>query len=290
MKRALKNLVLCGVVACVVPNTADAQVIDGSRDGLYGSPVAVQDTFTEFGDNTDPSAATANGSELDALYFTISGGNLNLFVTGNLQTNNNRLFIFLDTTAGGQNTLSGQGGNFGELNGMQFDIGFSPDYALNANGSGTQTFFDFANLQTMTTVFLGSSVPGSGDPTITGGQNNNGVSGVLNNSNIGGVTSSSGSGGETVTTGLELQIPLSLIGSPTGTFTVSALIAGPGGFVSNQVLPGINGGGNLGAANTVNFAAISGDQFVAIPEPSTVTLLVGAAIFGGGFYARRRNS
>jgi hypothetical protein len=265
-----------------------AQTIDGVRDAAYGTPVVVQDTATGFADNTDPSPNGANGSELDALYFTISGGNLNLFVAGNLETNFNRLYIFLDSIGGGQNTLAGQQGSFAALNGMQFDIGFSPDYAFTVNGSATDTFFDFGNLQAMTSTFLGQSVPGSGNGTLTAGTAN-GVSGSLNNSNVGGVTSSSAAGGETVSTGLELQIPLSLIGAPTGRFTVSAFITGTGGnSVSNQVLPGIGGGGNLGAPSSVNFASIPGDQFVAIPEPSTVSLLGVSAIAGAYAFVRRR--
>src|SRR6266480_1984049 len=82
---------------------AQAQVIDGTKDVAYGAAVSVQDTATGFGDNTDATTNVANGSELDAAYFTISGGNLNLILTGNLETNFNRLYLIFDTVGGGQN-------------------------------------------------------------------------------------------------------------------------------------------------------------------------------------------
>ena len=178
---------------------------------------------------------------------------------------------------------------------MKLDAGFSPAFAIIANGNTTNTFFDFANLNTAALTFLGSSVPGSGNGTLTGGTAN-GVSAALNNSNTAGVTGSSGTGGGSVTTGLELQIPLALLGNPTGNINVSAFITGnpntTPAFVSNQFLGGTNGASNLGNANTVDLTTVPGNQFFTVtqvPEPATV-LLVGPALLGGMFFVRRRRA
>ena len=59
-----------------------------------------------FGDNTDPSPETANGSEINGLYATTDGDFLYLLVTGNLETNFTKLDIFFDIIPNrGQNTL-----------------------------------------------------------------------------------------------------------------------------------------------------------------------------------------
>ena len=92
---------------CIV---SQAQTIDGTLDGSYGSAISVQNTATGFGDSTTGLANSANGSELDASYATISGGNLNLFLAGNLESNNNGMYILFGTGTGGQNTISGQTG------------------------------------------------------------------------------------------------------------------------------------------------------------------------------------
>jgi hypothetical protein len=83
----------------------------------------------------------ANGSELDAAYAYVDMNNqiLYLFLSGNLESNFNKLEIFFDTVAGGQNRLRGDnsGVDFGGLNrmgddgsgnGLTFDQGFEADY------------------------------------------------------------------------------------------------------------------------------------------------------------------
>ncbi|MCL6476760.1 MAG: PEP-CTERM sorting domain-containing protein, partial [Firmicutes bacterium] len=57
-------------------------------------------------------------------------------------------------------------------------------------------------------------------------------------------------------------------------------------YVSNQVLAGIGGGGNLGEPRLVNFSNIPGDQYflVPVPEPSSLSIL----LLGLGAWAFRK--
>ena len=71
----LPGLLFCalGFLMAIAPAVA-APVVDGTRDGLYGSALAVQTVQTQFGDNL---------SEMDAAYALADGGNLYLMLTGN---------------------------------------------------------------------------------------------------------------------------------------------------------------------------------------------------------------
>ena len=104
----------------------------------------------------------ANGSEINGVYGTIDTdeNKLYLLVTGNLETNFNRLVLFFDSNPEGQNTLTGLGqnpdfsnnnglnrlgtltaandpGDFGpEGPGLTFDAGFDADYIITFNTGG----------------------------------------------------------------------------------------------------------------------------------------------------------
>ncbi|KAA1261317.1 PEP-CTERM motif protein [Rubripirellula obstinata] len=261
-----------------------AVVADGSLGGAegYGSVLFTQDTPTGFGDNTDATVGRASGSEINGVYGVVSGGNLNVLVTGNVETNFNRLVLYIDSVAGGQTTLddtNGLGSPFNDYNGTVLDAGFGADYGLILNGGNdpAEYFLDFATIGSSTS-FLGGSLPGS--TTLAG---SNGINVGIDQSNILGVTDTLVSGAGAVTTGLEFSIPLGVIGSPTGDIRLAGFIAG-GGFVSNQVIGGVGGAGNVEFAP--NFSTIAGNQFVtiAIPEPTSFALLA----IGGGFVAARR--
>ena len=79
---------------------AHAQNLNGTLNaGFYGSALVVQTINTGFGDaagNND----SVGGSELDAAYGRISGGNLWLFLAGNWENNGNHLNVFV---SGGAN-------------------------------------------------------------------------------------------------------------------------------------------------------------------------------------------
>lgn len=269
---------------------ASSFTMDGVREAKYGAALALQNTPTGFGNASIGQQTFANGSELDGGYGAIVGSNLHLFLTGNLETNFNKIDIFIDSVGGGQNQLRGDNadvdfnglnrmGNDGSGNGLRFDAAFSPDYYLTATAgdTGGGTFEMFANFAQLLTGgggaggFIGGS--GANNRVLNG---NNGIIIGIDNSNTGGVDGGAVNDPSSVLTGLELIIPLSVIGAPAGAVSVSAFINGGGhDFLSNQVLGGVGGAGNLGEPRAVSFDPIVGDQFFTIvPEPASLTLLI----------------
>ncbi|MEO0484022.1 MAG: GC-type dockerin domain-anchored protein, partial [Planctomycetota bacterium] len=103
-----------------------APVIDGTADAIYGSAISgsVQNNFTGFGDadhgnrfragEPDPGS---NGSEINAAFAVAKDGVLYLTLSGNLEANFNKLELFFDTVAGGQNQLRGDNPNV-DFNGL----------------------------------------------------------------------------------------------------------------------------------------------------------------------------
>lgn len=287
------------VALCLCAASVTMAQIDGSLGGTdtYGGPLATQDNETNFGDNTDPSAFSANGSELDVAYGEISGGNLNLLITGNLESNFNKLEIFVDTGAGGQNQLAGgtgvgaldRMGDDGGGNGLTFDTGFDADYwfSVTIGNSPVNAFVDWSPI-TGGGGFVGQvdiENGGTGPHPLSG----SGISLTLgvDNSNLAGVPVGTGTGsGAGVTTGVEISIPLASIGSPAGDIDVVVFINGSNhDLLSNQTLGGLGGGSdNLGEPRNVDFSSIGGDQFftvaAAVPEPGSLAFfgLAGLAL------------
>lgn len=268
-----------------------AQVtIDGTRDAGYGTPLAVQTVQTQFGDNQ---------SELDAMYSNITNGKLNLFFAGNLESNYNKLVIFFDTKAGGQNTILQSSPIQDAYAGMKFDTGFSADYSLIINrgsnapdNNDNSLYADFSELPTAGGGFGGYAgridVPAEGPATsqvgagfLTGGQA--GMPSIevgYNDSNTGGVAggidAADQAAAAAVTTGTEFSLDLSALGI-TGDFKVLAFVNGSGhDFASNQFLPGLPapqgnlGNNGAGGLSNVDLTAFAGDQFVSIPYAAVV--------------------
>lgn len=303
----LKTSCCMGAVCTLTSLAIAAPTLDGVRDLSYGSAVAVQTVETGFGDNA---------SELNAAYAHIEGGTLYLMLTGNLENNFNKLNIFIDAHAGGQNVLQNDG-NFGGNNpendgwavkhaGMTFDAGFEADYVLILrNGFSGDARFDIdyavvggglGNYQSAGDVF-GGSFTGSNAAALP-----NGIGVAFNNSNVGGIGGNIGAAADSVaalavTTGIELAIPLAAIGSPAGAIKISPMINGSNhDFLSNQFLGGLPvGTGNLGGDGTgvftgslsgINLNNFAGDQyFVVVPEPTSLALLSGLVLL-----ARRRRA
>ncbi|NOZ39181.1 MAG: PEP-CTERM sorting domain-containing protein [Planctomycetes bacterium] len=140
---------------------AEAQpVIDGTADAAYGAALSIQDTDTGFGDNSspDPVATATGGSEIDQVFAVVANDGvrdrLYVTITGNLETNFNKLEVFIDSLSGvGQDFIDSTVvpaavdafccGGFGttdgalqRLDGLGFDVGFAADYYLTfSNGS-----------------------------------------------------------------------------------------------------------------------------------------------------------
>jgi hypothetical protein len=234
--------------------SADAQPasINGSYDPAFGSALGVQTDATGFG---------LNESELDGAYGLIAKGNLYLFLSGNLQNDGNNINLFIGGP-NGQSTLSAVNpGNLGlnnlsVMNGSQFGSGFSAVYAFNINNTNKTLTVSQYNLTANIAVDAAGSLTESGNIVANATVDNSVVVG-FNNKNSKSQAANVGPGA----TGLELAIPLSLIGNPSGPIEVFADINGnQEGYMSNQLLPGLpSGTANLGAGGT--YTAVNGDGF-----------------------------
>lgn len=281
------------LASLALPQVASSAItLDGTRDVDYGSALAVQTVQTQFGDNF---------GEWNAGYARIEGSTLYLMLTGNLEANFNKLNLFIDSQAGGQNSIvgasnPGNDGWAGSYNGFTFDSGFSADYLLILRNGNTQFDLDYAavggggtSFDTYGNVFGGTR---EGATTTAAGANLGQSFGIgFNNSNTAGVTGGTAAADPTaaqaVTTGIELGIPLAAIGNPGNgdSIRISVMQNNQGhNYLANQFLGGLpapqgnlggdgNGGftGTVGAINLNNFP---GDQFfsVVVPEPSTFAL------------------
>jgi len=280
----MKKALAVGAVA-VVACAGNAQVVDGINfDSEYGAALWSQNIGTQFGNSTDPDSLHSNGSEIDALFGTVSGGTLYLGFGGNLETNFNKLNVVLDFKGGGLNTLSGYE-NLGNLDGLTLDAGFDADAVLSYT-NGNDGFTGSGNFEH---YLDGSQGVGSGG-FLGGGER--GVIGAIsasldgasvvfdsNHLNTLGVNSLGNpddSDPATVFTGVEMSIDLAALGWDGLTpIKIAGWVNGSGNdFLSNQVVGGLpDGTGNLGAPGGVNFAGIAGDQFVVIPAPGSLALL-----------------
>jgi hypothetical protein len=172
-----------------------APIMNGTLAGdftRYGAAKMTQKNRTGFGDSNLSLPNQANGSEIDAIYAVVStipavgttpaAPGLFLLITGNLETNNNKLDIFIDCDSTvGQNELgvdqntgtpvsnptSGGGalqrmGYFDDgtnpvIRGMKFDTGFGADYwvsvgnAYDSTAAAYNLYVDYAQLANVST-------------------------------------------------------------------------------------------------------------------------------------------
>ncbi len=189
-----------------IATAATAPTIDGTKDAVYGAPLFTQTCRTGFGNSDSGSATNANGSEIDALYAVVVGNDLYVMVTGNLESNFNKLSLLIDSIPGGQNTMAGDNPDvdFNGLNrlgtgdqgpGMTFDTGFAADYWVGVTNGGdapnTTLYANYARLRPDANdagegYFMGSHLVGAGG-TLSGGNNPEGIEIEINNSNTAGV-------------------------------------------------------------------------------------------------------
>lgn len=300
--RSLTTLALIGFAGAAMAQP----VLDGTRDGSYNLR-SLQTVETQFGDNF---------SELNGGWAQIHNNTLYLVLTGNLEGNFNKLNIFIDSVAGGENVLTNSVGNGGnnpsndnwasKYAGFTFDTGFEADHMIimrNGFFGGNRFDIDFSSvgsaskLETAGDVFAGS---------LTGSNSNAlpffGIGVAFDNSNVagvlGGTNAANQAAAEAVMTGIELAIPLAAIGNPTGDIKIAAHINGSNhDYLSNQSLGGFlppqgnlggdGSGGFNGTVGQLNMNNFAGDQyFVAatVPEPGTMAALA----LGGLAMLRRR--
>ncbi|MBL9032237.1 MAG: hypothetical protein JNM80_11095 [Phycisphaerae bacterium] len=298
-----------GVAAVAGLSASCFAQVDGSYKPAYGPALSTQVNGTQFGDSNLGVINWANGSELDAFYCYSTATHLNILLTGNLESNYNKLELFFDNgVSGGQNKLRGDNapvsfgglnrmGDDGSGNGLRFDAGFLATHWLSLTGGDIGggnygMFVDGADLLPTgggPGWFVGGN-NGQNGGTLTGGDPGApAVLAAINNSNTLGANGSGGfsSPPESVTTGMELSIPLAWlgVGSANG-IRLTAFINGSGhDFASNQFLAPLPAGyGNMGDPRFLDLAAVPGDQFILIPSPGAASFLA----IGGLLAARRR--
>jgi autotransporter-associated beta strand protein len=266
-----------------------AIAIDGSRDAAYGTPIVVQTNNTGFGDNNLADGNFANGSELDAAYALVENGYLNLLFTGNIETNFNHLNIFIDDGRNGQGTLQVANNQMAAMNGSRFSPNFVGTYALDINGGGGAPTW-FTNRYDLTQANPSSSFVGQFDGVVGQTANVGGILMSVNNSNTAGVIGGENSAANqtdaaNVTTGFELAIPLSQLGSPNGSLKVLVDVNGNNdGFLSNQFLKGLAGpSANVGNGGKFDFSGTA-DQFFTVTIPAGSNINGVWASTGGGSF------
>ena len=281
-----------GIASGVVVSSVFGQsiIVDGKIDKaelkIYGAEVFVQDTNTQFGDATDGLQDFCNGSEIDAAHLALENGYLYIFLAGNLQSNFNKLDIFVDAREGGQprllgnnpdidfNGLNRMGEDNDSGNGIRFDKGFAPDMFITLTG-GNDPYEMYATYSEIRTdgegfgEYLGQGSAGLEGQIVSP----NGMILAIDNSNIEGVSGDLGVGcGEGVVTGIEIAIPAYLFdwefeGIDVKSFSMTAFVNGSGhDFVSNQVVGGLFGANNLGEPRDIDFNLIPGNQYAVLGE------------------------
>jgi hypothetical protein len=244
------TMVLMGLFA--IAALSHAQVDGRNIPSKYGAPLASQTNYTGFGDRV--SLDQTSGSELNQLFIKCVNGVLYLAVTGNLEGRpfSNSIHFYIDTGRNPNNTFTLTTGcincSVQGMSGVVFD--HKPDYVLSVShfddGQGNDNIYlDLHDVVNNQSTYLGAVAVGAGEGTVA-----QGVKAGFDNSNLQGVTSDLNNIGDptTATTGLEVAIPLSVLGNPQGEIKILALLTGGadlgdacrGTYLSNQSLPAMN--------------------------------------------------
>jgi hypothetical protein len=291
----MKPLPLIGLLAlALAARPAFAVTVDGDLDPDYGPPLVTQTTQTQY-DDTYGYVDGSNGSELDAGFAVVANNTLYLFLAGNiyedwmppeLNAAHEDLSIFFDTTPGGQSPLRADNPALEGLNvlpGLKFDTDFTPDYWIGFHPGGwpVNPFYTVVSYSTLPSGSGGAGyVVGNGAAgapgTLTGGTNPYGILASIDNRNGAGVNTGCGAAsGASASTGIELAIPLTALGNPTGCIKVCAMISYPGYSVhalSNQILgPVPPGTCELGDPMITDLSAIPGTQYFNVCPLATPT-------------------
>ena len=324
--KTLRYLVSVALTLTLFVPLADAFTIDGTADASYGSAVASQQLGTSTFKNSETNFDAANGSELDAAYGVISNGVLYLVIAGNLDSGGtdssgnpyDKLNIFFMTGPGGDHTLGtnySTAADFGNINnmgvnggsqqngdpGLTFDTGFAANYWIGVTigpaGPTPKLNVNFEQICAFCPgAFLGGTSNSPPGNVVTNAPY--GIIAALNNSNTNGVQmdlsgcemNGAPFGPQNVRTGVELAIPLSAIGGPTGQVSICAFITDEQyESMYNQVLAPINGGpsecqGSFGDASAVDFSSLPGTHTFTftVPPCNSFELTPSSASFGSG--------
>ncbi len=254
-----------------------------------GALVATQTIHTCFGNAQNGIVQLATpGSELDQLFvrnadLPVGSDYLHLAVTGNLERNGNKVYILIDSKAGGENPFvdTNGDGSMTTWNGRGVDTGFLPDFAYVINNSNGTLFVDMFDIAANTATYLGAVGVNATGGVLDGGTNVNNNLFSLNNTNTAGVAGfPSGTGDPlTATTGLEARISMTELGVNLAgggvcpTIGVMVILGNQTGeWMSNQCLPGfVAGTGNINNDPTTKFnfgdntqlaGAFTGNQYV----------------------------
>jgi hypothetical protein len=252
------------LAVCCWAVPADAITLDGMNIPSEGLTLrATQDSPTQFGDSTGTQSSTG-GSELDQLFADVDNVNgvLNLGITGNLESNFNKLWIFFDAVSGGENVLlsDNMDGGFNEIqqmDGLTFPAGVTMDHALRLEIGGGFWAVRYANLITNTggDIVTGG---GPGDLPLADVAGAQGITFGWDNSNTLGVDGTTADNAATATTGVEFSIDLTdaFDGSQGDIKLVAFITSADGKAGSNQFLPGINSTSNPGDLSNFTISSV----------------------------------
>ncbi len=261
-------------------------VLDGTKDGRYGTPLAAQNLATNYG-NGALGSPIAPYSQLSAAYGVIDqpDGQFDLFIAGSLNLVNAHLELLIDS-------VPGQGAaNLNQLNGVgtwgtspisqiTLDSGFRPDHIFTfAFGGGTSLdYFNFDN-----GTYANNNLSDPANTTVTSYGSVPYFQERVNNAAASSIVAANTGG--SLTTGAEFAFSLSALGYTSANYTagtpigVQAIISyGSHYQTTNQSLApynatatetSSNGGGYF--SNTFdlsNAALFPGNQFVSVPVPA----------------------
>ena len=159
MIRSFLTVCVCILAALPSGQVAAQPVVDGTAVGdeaFYGAARSIQNTNSHFGNATNGDLRYANsGSEIDQVFGAIADGRLFVTIAGNVESNFNKLEVFIDSEPGGMNQLDGSNlpgqvdpfccpsepssvGALQQMSGLRFDAGFFADHYLTfSNGNHT---------------------------------------------------------------------------------------------------------------------------------------------------------
>ncbi len=303
----LKRFMFTATVLALAGSSAALAGIDGLLDGDYGPALSVQNNGTGFGDNyseLDAFYCKSVGADYSFMFTGNLEGNGNGFVVffdtragGAVASTNGDGSGVLGAFGGarvddwGTDTDGGFGVNTPPGGGSVLDAGFNPDFAMeiNAGGGGANYWINIIDMtvpnapdQPTRDVFLGGGVTNGPSSTHVYSVNGGSVEHAFDNTNSAGVTDSDASGALTATTGFEFLLSSAFLDlDPGHSFKIMAFITNGGGdYLANQFLPGVGGGyGNLGGPGgdggdpLFDSRLFAGDNFIVIPEPSSLALL-----------------